>query len=135
MSATHKNTVHPLLEGSEHMVRRDASRAHHPDNTNICRVLHTTDPSQVSSGICSPGAQKAYDIGFKILITHHNCPYIYILKKFILLTISNFPVPRVLGSRLPRSGPAAVQAYILQAKQNGRDRWQHNCRSPCTKSH
>jgi len=76
MSAAHKNTVNALLKSPEHMVRRNASRAHHPDNTDICRVLHTTDPSQVSSGVCSPGAQKADDIGLKILITHSTILYI-----------------------------------------------------------
>ena len=49
---------------------RNTPGAHDPDNTDICRVLHTTDPSQVSSGICSPGAQKTYDMGLKIIVAH-----------------------------------------------------------------
>jgi hypothetical protein len=80
VSATHKNTVNSLLKGPEHMVPGNASRAHYPDNTDIGRVLHTTNPSQVSSGVRSPGAQKADDIGFKILITHYDNPYIYSKK-------------------------------------------------------
>ncbi len=70
MSATHKDPVNPLLKGAQYMVGRNAPGAHHPDNPDICRILHTTDPSQVSSGIRSPGTQKANDIGFEILITH-----------------------------------------------------------------
>ena len=62
------------------MVPGNASRAHYPDDTDIGRVLHTTNPSQVSSGVRSPGAQKADDIGFKILITHYDNPYIYSKK-------------------------------------------------------
>ncbi len=99
MSAAHKDTVHPLLKGPEHMVRRNASRTHDPDNTNICRVLHTTDPSQVSSGVCSPGAQKAYDIGFKILITHYNNP-LYIFNQFLGIGNSYFLGCPDLGQQL-----------------------------------
>ena len=82
------------------MVPGNASRAHYPDDTNIGRVLHTTNPSQVSSGVRSPGAQKADDIGFKILITHYNNPYIY-SKKY------NALVKRNMGqaTRLAQAAP------------------------------
>jgi hypothetical protein len=70
MSAAHEYPVHPLLEGTQHVMRRDASRAHHPYDPDVCRILQSTDPSQVSSGVRSPGAQKADDIGFEILIAH-----------------------------------------------------------------
>jgi len=70
MSATDKNAVNPLLKGPEHMMRGNAPRAHHPDNPDVGRILHTTDPSQVSSGVRSPGAQKADDGGFKFLVAH-----------------------------------------------------------------
>ncbi len=70
MSATHKNTVNSLLKGTQHMMGRHAPGTHDPDNTDICRVLHTTDPSQVSSGIRSPGTQKTDDVGFKVLVVH-----------------------------------------------------------------
>ncbi len=52
------------------MMGRHAPGTHDPDNTDICRVLHTTDPSQVSSGIRSPGTQKTDNMGFKILVVH-----------------------------------------------------------------
>lgn len=70
MSATHKNAVNALLKGPEHMVGRDAPGTHDPDGTDIGRILHTTDPGQVSSGIRSPGAQKTDDMGFKIHVAH-----------------------------------------------------------------
>jgi hypothetical protein len=70
VSATHKNTINPLLKGKDDVVRRDASTAHDPNNPDIGRVLQPTDPSQVSSRVCSPGTQKADDLGFKVLAAH-----------------------------------------------------------------
>ncbi len=70
MSAAHKNTVGTLLKRSENMMRRHAAGARDPNSPDICRILHTTDPSQVSSGICSPGAEKCDDMGFEFGIAH-----------------------------------------------------------------
>src|SRR3989339_1329172 len=70
MSAAHENAVHPLLECPQHMMGRHAPGTHDADDPDICRVLHTTDPSQVSSGVCSPGAQKTDDMGFKLCVVH-----------------------------------------------------------------
>lgn len=70
VSAAHKNAVNPLLKTAQQMMGRHAPRAHDPDDTDICRVLHTTDPSQVSSGICSPGTQKTDNMGFEIGVVH-----------------------------------------------------------------
>jgi hypothetical protein len=52
------------------MMGRHAPRTHDTDDPDVCRVLHTTDPSQVSSGIRSPGAQKTDDMGLKISVVH-----------------------------------------------------------------
>lgn len=56
MSPAHKNAVKALLKSKQNVVGRHASGAHYPHYANIRRVLQTTDPSQVSSGIRSPGA-------------------------------------------------------------------------------
>jgi len=56
VSPTHKHAVHPLLEGPQDVVGRHAGRAHHPNGSNVCGILQSTDPSQVSSGVCSPRA-------------------------------------------------------------------------------
>jgi hypothetical protein len=66
-SPAHKHAVNPLLKRQQHMMRRHAGRAHHPDNPHIGRILQSTNPSQVSSRVRSPGAQKADDFGFKIV--------------------------------------------------------------------
>ncbi len=68
VSPADEDAVHPVLKGAQDVVRRYARRAHHPDDPDITRVLQTTDPSQVSSGIRSPRAQKAQDGRFKGLI-------------------------------------------------------------------
>jgi hypothetical protein len=83
MSAAHENAVHPLLECPQHMVGRHAPGAHDTDDPDICRVLHTTDPSQVSSGVCSPGAQKTDDMGFKLCVVH-------LFLSLYMLTVSLF---------------------------------------------
>lgn len=70
MSAAHENTVDALLKRFEHMMCRYTPGTHDPDNLDVCRVLHTTDPSQVSSGIRSPGTQECDDIGLKIGVAH-----------------------------------------------------------------
>jgi len=70
MSATHKNAVHSLLKRSQHMMGGHATGTHDPYHPDICRILHSTNPSQVSSGIRSPGAEKSNDMGLKFRITH-----------------------------------------------------------------
>ena len=56
MSPTYKDPVNSLLKSKQNVVGRNAAGAHYPHCANIRRVLHTTDPSQVSSSVCSPGA-------------------------------------------------------------------------------
>jgi hypothetical protein len=65
VSAADENAVHALLEGAQQVVRGHAGRAHHPHHAHVARVLQTTDPSQVSSSVRSPGAQKTNDLGLK----------------------------------------------------------------------
>ena len=86
MSAAHENAVHPLLECPQHMVGRHAPGTHDADDPDICRVLHTTDPSQVSSGVCSPGAQKTDDMGLKMCVVHSFLSlYIITVSLFLIL--------------------------------------------------
>jgi hypothetical protein len=54
-------------------VRRDRPGAHHPDDTDRGRILHSTDPSQVSGSISSPGTQESNDLGLK-LFRHYLTP-------------------------------------------------------------
>jgi hypothetical protein len=69
-SATHENTVHAFLKSTQNMVGGDATRAHHTHHPNVRRVLQTTDPSQVSSGVCSPSTQEAQDLGLEPVVAH-----------------------------------------------------------------
>jgi NAD-dependent oxidoreductase involved in siderophore biosynthesis len=59
VSPTHENTIHSLLKSKEDMMRRHTCRTHYPHGPDIRGVLQPTDPSQVSSGVCSPCAQEA----------------------------------------------------------------------------
>ena len=70
MSPAHKNAVRPLLKRFEHVMGGYAPGACDPDDTHIGRVLHTTDPSQVSSGIRSPVAQECDDKRFELRVAH-----------------------------------------------------------------
>ena len=70
MSAPYKNAVNPLLKSQQEMMGRHAGRTHHPDHPDICRVLQSTDPSQVSSRVCSPGTQKAKHGWLKLVVAH-----------------------------------------------------------------
>jgi len=58
VSTNHQNAIGSFIEGANHYIRADHSRTHHPHYPQVGRILHTTDPSQVSSGVCSPSAQK-----------------------------------------------------------------------------
>ncbi len=70
VSPTDVDTVYALLKRPQDMVRGYARGTHHSDDPDIRRVLHTTDPSQVSSGVCSPGTEKTQYLGFKPAFTH-----------------------------------------------------------------
>lgn len=70
VSAADKDPVHPLLKGEQDVVGRDTATAHDPNHTDVGRVLQPTDPSQVSSRVCSPGAEKADDLWLEILGVH-----------------------------------------------------------------
>jgi len=107
MSAAHENAVHPLLECPQHMVGRHAPGAHDTDDPDICRVLHTTDPSQVSSGVCSPGAQKTDNMGFKISVVH-------LFLSLYMLTVSLFVF--YIRPDCFRHFPRTVQAAPIWAR-------------------
>ena len=66
-SASHKDAVGPCLQGLQHVMGRYRPGTHNPNDPDRRRILHSTDPSQVSGGISSPGAQKSNDLGLKIL--------------------------------------------------------------------
>jgi hypothetical protein len=70
VSAADKDPIHSFLKGQDDVVRGDASTAHDPNHPDVGRVLQPTDPSQVSSGVCSPGAKKTDDFRFKIWGAH-----------------------------------------------------------------
>ena len=82
VSAAYENAIHTLLKCPQHMMGGHAPGTHDTDDPDICRVLHTTDPSQVSSGIRSPGAQKTDDMGLKISVVHSFLS-LYISKRFL----------------------------------------------------
>jgi hypothetical protein len=75
MSATHENTVNSLLKSQQKMMGRHAGRTHHPDNPDVCGVLQSTDPSQVSSRVRSPGTQKAKYSWLKLFVAHAKILY------------------------------------------------------------
>jgi hypothetical protein len=70
VSAADKDPVHTFLEGQDDVMGGDAPTAHDPNHPDVGRVLQPTDPGQVSSGVRSPGAQKADDLGFEVLAAH-----------------------------------------------------------------
>jgi len=70
VSAAHEDSVHALLKGAQDVVRGNTGGTHHSYHANVGRILQTTDPSQVSSSICSPGAEETYDLGLNIRRGH-----------------------------------------------------------------
>ena len=74
VSPAHEYTVHPLLKSTQDMVRRNTGGTHDPNGTDVRRILQSTNPSQVSSGVRSPCAEKADDLRFKIGVTHIYSP-------------------------------------------------------------
>jgi len=127
VSSPDKDPVHPLLESKQNMMRRHTPTAHYPDSPNIRRVLQTTDPSQVSSGVCSPCTQKAYNFRFENVVTHRSVPFSWVISAN-RVSLSN------IGASLKwrESAPAAAPVCSLSISRCGKDRWPHSCRSPCT---
>jgi hypothetical protein len=79
VSSAHKDAVHPLLKCSQDMVRRHARRTHDPNHPHVRGILQPTDPSQVSSSVHSPRADKTNDLRLKfahflILLTQVHRP-------------------------------------------------------------
>jgi len=66
-SAGDKDAVRSCLQGLQDVMKRNRSGAHHPDDPDGRRILHSTDPSQVSRSISSPGTQESNDLGLKLL--------------------------------------------------------------------
>jgi hypothetical protein len=58
VSTNHQNTIRSFVQGADHHIRTYHSGTHYSHYPQVRRILHTTDPSQVSSGVCSPRAQK-----------------------------------------------------------------------------
>ena len=54
--ASHKDTVGPCLQGLQDVMGRYRPGAHDPNDPDRRRILHSTDPSQVSGSISSPRA-------------------------------------------------------------------------------
>jgi hypothetical protein len=69
-SACHEDAICPCLQGLQDVVGRYCPGTHDPNDPDRRRILHSTDPSQVSGSISSPGAQKSNDLGLKLL--HHH---------------------------------------------------------------
>lgn len=109
-SAAYEDAIDSALKSKKNMMRRNAATTHHPDGTNIRRVLQTTDPSQVSSCVCSPGAQKTNDLGLKNVVTHFSFP---LCKR---------------KTRWPESEPAAVPVYNPSVWRCAKDMSMHSCR-------
>jgi hypothetical protein len=103
-SATHENAVHAFLKSTQNMVGGDATRAHHAHHPNVRRVLQTTDPSQVSSGVCSPGTQEAQDLGLEPVVAH--AEILSILK--MLGRLSEKCVPNVIPAGFWRESSHTV---------------------------
>jgi hypothetical protein len=66
-SASHKDTIGPGLQRLQDIMRRDRTGTHDSNDPDRRRILHSTDPSQVSGSVSSPGAQKSNDLRLKIL--------------------------------------------------------------------
>jgi hypothetical protein len=66
-SAGYKDAIRPCLQGLQDIMRRYRPGTHHPDDPDRSRILHSTDPSQVSRSISSPGAKESNDLRLKII--------------------------------------------------------------------
>jgi hypothetical protein len=72
-SAGNKDAIRTCLQGLQDIMRRDRPCTHDPDRPHGRRILHSTDPSQVSRGVSSPRAQKSNNPRLKI-IRHEKLP-------------------------------------------------------------
>jgi len=71
VSPTHEDAVHTLLKCPQNMVRGYTPGTHDPNSPDVRWILQSTNPSQVSSGVCSPRTQKTNNLGFKINVAHN----------------------------------------------------------------
>jgi hypothetical protein len=65
-SASNEDAIRSCLKGLQNVMGRDRPCTHDPDRPEGGRILHPTDPSQVSRSISSPGAQKSNNLRLKI---------------------------------------------------------------------
>ena len=59
VSATHQYPISTQLKRLQDKVRIDPAQAHDPDHSNVGRILHTADASQVCCGVSAPIAAKS----------------------------------------------------------------------------
>ena len=76
VSAAYKNAVSTLLESLENVVRGYSGRAHHPDVTDVGRVLQTADSRQIRPGISAPVAEKRQNFRFECCHIKHSLSYL-----------------------------------------------------------
>ena len=72
-SASDKDAIRSHLQCLQDIMWGYRPCAHHPNGSDRRRILHSTDPSQVSRGVCSPCAQKGNDRRSKV-ISHYKLP-------------------------------------------------------------
>jgi hypothetical protein len=70
MSAADEDAVDSFLKSKQQVVKGDAAATHDPHDANVRRVLKPADPSQVSCGVRSPGAQKTQDFRLELFRGH-----------------------------------------------------------------
>src|SRR4030042_6372153 len=58
-SAGYKDAIRTRLQGLQDIMGRYRPGTHDPDDSDRSGILHSTDPSQVSGSISSPGTQKS----------------------------------------------------------------------------
>lgn len=66
----HQNPVGPFAEPVHDVVGRNGARAHHPDDTNVGRILQATDPRQIGAGVAASIAQKRQDLRLELCCFH-----------------------------------------------------------------
>jgi len=71
-SASNEDAIRSRLKRLQDVMGRYRPCTHDPDRPDGGRVLHSTDPSQVSCSISSPGAQEGNHLRLKII--RHNSP-------------------------------------------------------------
>jgi len=74
MSAGYKDAIRTRLQGLQDIMGRYRPGTHDPDDSDRSGILHSTDPSQVSGSISSPGTQKSNNFGSEIFY-HHKLPF------------------------------------------------------------